>query len=285
MKSLKRLAHLALAGFATLSLAACGSQAGSEKETAASSAAQPEKETIVFGATTGPYADMVKKAIQPGLEEKGYKVEIVEFTDYIQPNNALNAGEIDVNLFQHIIYMTSFAEKNKMDLSAVVQVPTAPMGLYSSTYKTAEEIKEGSEVALPSDTTNAARAYKLLAAANLATLNEDADPLTVGQKDVTSNPKNLSFLEIEAAGLPRAVDSSGIAAVPGNFALASGMDLTKALLLEKMDENYRNRVVVRTENKDDKWVQDIVDVVKSEGFDKVIDAEFKGFDKPDYTKE
>lgn len=284
MKQIRRVMQFALVGLAVLGLAACGNQSTSNKEANTKEDTKTEKKTIVFGATTGPYADMVKKAIQPGLEKKGYKVDLVEFTDYIQPNNALNSGEIDVNLFQNITYMKSFAEKNKMDLTAVVQVPTAPMGLYSSKFKSLEAISDGSEVALPSDTTNAARAYKLLAAANLATINKDANPLTIGQKDLQSNPKELKFLEIEAAGLPRAVDSSGIAAVPGNFALAAGMDLTKALILEKMEDNYRNQVVVRTENKDDKWVEDIVEVVKSKDFDKVIDTDFKGFDKPDYTQ-
>ena len=114
---------------------------------------------IKLGATAGPYSDMVKKAIVPGLEEKGYKVEIVEFSDYIQPNNALDNGDIHANLFQHTIYLENFAKENNMELTALISVPTAPMGIYSNTYKSLDEVKDGATIAIPNDPTNAARAF------------------------------------------------------------------------------------------------------------------------------
>ncbi|WP_110111681.1 MetQ/NlpA family ABC transporter substrate-binding protein [Bacillus sp. CGMCC 1.16541] len=255
-------------------LAACGNN----EESSSSS----EKKEIKIGATTGPYSDMVTKAIKPGLEEKGYKVEVVEFSDYIQPNKSLGNGSIDANLFQHKVYMESFATENKLDLSEVVVVPTAPMGIYSNKYKSLDEIKEGTAIAVPNDPTNMARALKMLEEAKLITLSEEANPLTVSEKDVVENPKKIAFKPIEAAQLPRAVESVDLSAVPGNFALAAKMDLLDALQLEEMPDDYRNRVVVNTKDLDATFTKDLKAVVESDEFEKVIDNEFKGFGKPEW---
>ncbi|MGV3240875.1 MetQ/NlpA family ABC transporter substrate-binding protein, partial [Streptococcus hyovaginalis] len=166
-----------------------------------------EKKELNIGATSGPYAHMVKKAIKPILEAKGYKVEVTEFTDYVQPNKALADGSIDANLFQHKIYMESFAQQNNIKLSELISVPTAPMGIYSNKFKSLEEIADGSTIAIPNDPTNAARAFLILEEAGLIEIDQAADPLTVSEKNVTKNIKNLKFETIEAAQLPRAVDS------------------------------------------------------------------------------
>ena len=213
-------------------------------------------------------------------EKKGYKVTVTEFSDYIQPNKALNNGEIDANLFQHKIYMKKFAETNKMDLTALVQVPTAPMGLYSDKVKDLKDLPEGAEVTLPNDPSNAARAYALLAAANVIKIKPDTDVLKITKNDVIENPKNLKFTELEAGQLARSLSSTTLAAVPGNFALAAKFDLTKALILEKMNDNNRNNVVVTTANKDKQFAKDLIEIVNSKEFDEIIDKEFKGFDKP-----
>ena len=241
---------------------------------------ETESKEVKFGATAGPYSDMLTKAIIPGLEEKGYNVEIVEFSDYIQPNNALDTGDIDANLFQHTIYLEDFAKQNKMDLTALINVPTAPMGIYSDVYKSLDEIKDGSTIAIPNDPTNAARAFNTLQDAGILTVSKDADPLTVSEKDIDENPKKLVFQPIEAGQLPRAVESADLSAVPGNFAIAASMNLLDALQLENMDDKYRNIVAVKTENKDAQLAKDIKAVVESEQFEKVIDEEFQGFGKP-----
>ncbi|MBM7704723.1 MetQ/NlpA family ABC transporter substrate-binding protein [Metabacillus iocasae] len=254
-------------------LTACGSSEESSST---------EKKEIKIGATTGPYSDMVSKAIKPGLEEKGYKVEVVEFSDYIQPNKSLANGSIDANLFQHKVYMESFAKENKLELSEVIIVPTAPMGIYSNKYKSLDEIKDGTAIAVPNDPTNMARALKMLEEAKLITLSEEANPLTVSEKDVVENPKNIAFKPIEAAQLPRAVESVDLSAVPGNFALAAKMDLLDALQLENMPDDYRNRVVVNTKDIDATFAKDLKEIVESDGFEKVIDSEFEGFGKPEW---
>ena len=261
-------------------LAACGG----DNEGTTDAGQGTESKEIELGATAGPYSDMLKKAIIPGLEEKGYTVKLTEFSDYIQPNNALDNGDIDANLFQHTIYLEDFAEKNKMELTPLIIVPTAPMGIYSSKYKSLDEIKDGSTIAIPNDPTNAARAFNTLQDAGLLTVSKDADPLTVSEKDIEKNPKNLEFQPIEAGQLPRAVDSSDLSAVPGNFAIAASMDLMDALQLENMDDRYRNIVAVKTENKESQLAKDIVEVVESEEFEKVIDEDFQGFGKPEWME-
>ncbi|WP_430488987.1 MetQ/NlpA family ABC transporter substrate-binding protein [Rossellomorea marisflavi] len=254
-------------------MAACGNSSDKKDE-----------KDITIGATTGPYSDMVTKAIKPGLEEKSYKVTVKEFNDYIQPNNALAQGDLDANLFQHKIYMENFAKENKIELSELISVPTAPMGIYSDKFDSIDSIKEGSEITIPNDPTNAARAFQILADAKLITLKADNNPLTVSEKDIETNAKNLKFKAIEAAQLPRTVDSVDLAAVPGNFALAADMDLLDALQLENMPDEYRNRVVVNTDDKDSQVSKDIKAVVESDEFEKVIDEEFKGFGKPDWME-
>lgn len=262
-------------------LAACGGDDTEEKTDTDGS----ESKEIELGATAGPYSDMLTKAIIPGLEEKGYTVKLTEFSDYIQPNNALNTGDIDANLFQHTIYLEDFAKQNNMDLTPLIIVPTAPMGIYSNVYKSLDEVKEGSTIAIPNDPTNAARAFNTLQDAGLVTVSEDADPLTVSEKDIVENPKNLEFQPIEAGQLPRAVESADLSAVPGNFAIAAKMNLLDALQLENMDDRYRNVVAVKTANKDSQLAKDIVEIVESDEFEKVIDEEFQGFGKPTWMTE
>ena len=253
MTKLKKILTIAFTALLAITLTACGASNSNSNS--------GEKKEIKIGATSGPYADMVNKGLKPLLEKKGYKVTVTEFSDYIQPNKALNNGEIDANLFQHKIYMKKFAETNKMDLTALVQVPTAPMGLYSDKVKDLKDLPEGAEVTLPNDPSNAARAYALLAAANVIKIKPDTDVLKITKNDVVENPKNLKFTELEAGQLARSLSST-------------------TLVLEKMNDNNRNNVVVTTANKDKQFAKDLIEIVNSKEFDEIIDKEFKGFDKP-----
>ncbi|MGM9925727.1 MAG: MetQ/NlpA family ABC transporter substrate-binding protein [Bacillus sp. (in: firmicutes)] len=268
---------LLLAILTATALAACGSDA-------ANGEAEDKKE-IKFGATAGPYSDMVKKAIIPGLEEKGYKVKITEFSDYVQPNKALDKGSIDANLFQHSIYLENFIKENNVDLTGLITVPTAPMGIYSNTFKSLDEVKDGATITIPNDPTNASRAFTTLQDQGLIKIDENANILTVSEKDIVENKKNLEFQPIESGQLPRSIDSADLVAVPGNFALAANFDLLSALALEDMKDDFRNIVTVQTENKDAQFAKDIKEVIESEGFEKVIDEEFEGFGKPEWMKQ
>lgn len=264
-----------------LTLAACG---GGEESDSAGTTEEASKE-IKLGATAGPYSDMLSKAIVPGLEEKGYTVELVEFSDYIQPNVALDGGDIDANLFQHTIYLENFEEENGMDLSALITVPTAPMGIYSNLYDSLEAVEDGATIAIPNDPVNGARALLMLQDEGLVELDPEAEVLQASERDVVTNTKNLEFQPIEAGQLPRAVDGSDLAAVPGNFAIAADMDLLDALALENMPDQYRNVVAVNAENEDSELAADLVEIVESDEFEAVIDEEFEGFGKPEWMAE
>ncbi|KAE9636171.1 MAG: D-methionine transport system substrate-binding protein [Epulopiscium sp.] len=245
--------------------------------------ASKESKTIIFGVAPGPYGDMIVKGIKPGLEKKGYKVEIKEFSDYVQPNLALANKEIDANLFQHLVYLNKFAEDHGLELSPVINVPTAAVGLYSKKVQSIDELSDGAEVTIANDPTNLARALRLLEQAGLITLNKDIDPSKASEKDIESNPKNLKITPVEAAQLPRTLDSVDLAAINGNYAISAGIDLSTALVMEELQEEYKNLVAVRTEDINSQFVKDIKEVVESEEFREVIenpDYMFKAFQKP-----
>lgn len=270
---MKKIVAGLLIGLLALVLAACGEEEGGA-----------DSKSIKLGATAGPYSDMLKKAIIPQLEEKGYEVSLTEFSDYIQPNNALNAGDIDANLFQHTVYLENFEKENDMDLEALIIVPTAPMGFFSEKFESVEDIEDGATIAIPNDPSNAARTLLTLQAQGLIEIDPNIEELKASEKDVVVNNKNLKFQPLEAAALPRAIESTDIAAVPGNFALAAGLDLLDAVFLEDMPDQFRNVVAVTAENKDSQLAKDLKEIVESEQFEKTIDEQFQGFGKPDWMK-
>lgn len=243
-----------------------------------------DEKIIEFGATAGPYSDMLSKAIIPGLEEKGYEVKVTEFSDYVQPNNSLDSGAIHANLFQHIIYLENFSKENEMELSDLISVPTAPLGIFSNKYDSLEDIEDGSTITIPNDPVNAARTLLTLEDLGLIEISADVDPIKASEKDVTKNPKKLVFQPIEAGQLPRSVDGSDLAAVPGNFAIAASMDLLDALALEDMPDQFRNVVAIKTADKDKQFAKDIKEVIESAEFEKIIDEQFEGFGKPSWMK-
>jgi len=263
-------------------LAACSGNDEDTKTSSKDNGATEQNKEIKLGATAGPYSDMLTKAIIPKLEEKGYKVELVEFSDYVQPNNALDNGDIDANLFQHTIYLETFEKQNNMDLEALITVPTAPMGFFSEKFKSVDEISEGATVAIANDPANAARTLLTLQGQDLIEIDSAAEELTASEKDIVKNNKNLVFQPVEAGSLPRQIENADIAAVPGNFALAAGLKLTDALFLEDMNENYRNVVAVKAENKDSQLAKDLIEIVESAEYEETINSEFQGFSKPEW---
>jgi D-methionine transport system substrate-binding protein len=237
---------------------------------------------IVIGTSAGPYADQIKLGIKPILEKQGYKVKLVEFNDYIQPNFALAEGALDANVFQHIVYLNKFATEHKLALTDLVTIPTAPIAIYSRKHRALTEVKPGSTVALPNDPTNQARALVLLDQLGWIRLREGYDPVRASEKDVAANPRQIKLLPLEAAQLPRSLDDADFAFVNGNYALASGLKLTDALAAEKISANYINRVAVRTADKDKQFARDIAAAYRSREFLEVTNRHFAGYAKPDY---
>ena len=241
------------------------------------------KKALKVGVCAGPYGDMFTEAIQPSLEAKGYAVEIIEFSDYVQPNKALAAGEIDVNMFQHSTYLNNFSKENSLDLTAITEIPTAGMGIFSEKYKSIDAIEDGTIVAIPNDPTNLSRAIRILAQTNIITIDPAVDPTKATQYTLSSNPKNLQFTEIEAPQLPRSLDSVGIAIINGNYAISAGLKLSDAIYNEKIAEGYVNVIAVKTADKNSQFANDIVEVVKSDAFKSVIEdpsKQYASFQKP-----
>ena len=244
-----------------------------------------EIKEIVFGVAPGPYGDMAKLAIQPELEKKGYTVKLIEFSDYVQPNLALGNGEINVNMFQHSVYLENFSKEHKLELSSVISIPTASMGIFSKRYKSLSELPEGAVVTLPNDVPNLARALRFLVQENIITLKPDIDLTKASEKDIAENPKKLKFTPAEAAQLPRTLESADLAIINGNYAISAGLSLADAVAKEKLAEPYKNIIAVRTADKETQFVKDIEEIVKSEAFRAVIlDSKniFKDFDFPEW---
>ncbi|WP_236840241.1 MetQ/NlpA family ABC transporter substrate-binding protein [Brenneria goodwinii] len=242
-----------------------------------------QAQTIVFGVAPGPYSDMIKFAIKPGLERKNYQVKIMEFSDYVQPNLALANGSIDVNLFQHLPYLKKFSADKGLKLSPLINVPTAGLGLYSKEVKSLDELKQGDVVTLSNDPTNLARGIRFLASLGLVTLKGDIDATKATERDIGGNPRGLVFKPLEAAQLPRTLDSSAASLVNGNFAIASGLKLSDAIALETLDEEIKNVVAVRTDDLNKPFVADIKTTIESPEFAAVIQDPqyiFRDFQKP-----
>lgn len=239
---------------------------------------------VVIGTSAGPYADQIKLGIKPILEKQGYKVKLVEFNDYIQPNFALAEGSLDANVFQHIIYLKKFASEHKLALSELVAIPTAPIAIYSKRHKTLNEVKEGTTVALPNDPANQARALVLLDQLGWIKLRSGTDPIRASEKDIATNIKKIKLVPLEAAQLPRSLQDTDYSFVNGNYALASGLKLKDALVTEKISPNYINLVAVRTADKNKQFAKDIEAAYRSREFLAVTNKHFADYSKTDYQQ-
>lgn len=271
------------AGVIAVALSACGGQKEAEPAAAsgASSAAQADaqKSKIIFGTTAGDFGDMVRDQVKPALEKEGYQVELVEFTDYVRPNQALAQGELDINIFQHKPYLDDFKKEHKLDLTEVFQVPTAPLGLYPGKAQALSEVKDGSSVSAPNDPSNFARALVMLNELGWVKLKDNVNPLTASKKDIAANPKNIQIVELEAAQLPRSRQDVDFAIINGNYATSSGIKLTEALFQEP-SYAYVNWAAVKTADKDSKWLKDVEAVYNSDEFKKYAKTRFAGYKYP-----
>ena len=239
---------------------------------------------ITVGVAAGPYGDMFKQAIAPGLEKKGYHIEIREFSDYVQPNLALANKDIDVNLFQHLTYLNNFKQARNLDIIAIGFVPTAGAGIYSNKITDFSQLKQGDQVTISSDVTNEARALRILEAAGLIKLDANVDKNNLTPKDIIENPYGIEIVPIEAPQTPRSLDNVALSVVNGNYAIGAGLDLSKALYHEVLDKDHKNVIAIRAESKDSLG-KDIIEVLQSPEFNQLINDKngiFHTFQKPDY---
>ena len=242
-------------------------------------AADPNKKEIVIGTTVGDFGDQVKESIRPILERQGYKVKLVEFTDYIRPNLALQEGSLDVNVFQHQPYLNQFRAQHKLTLTSVFHVPTAPMNLYAGRLKSLSAVKSGSTVSLPNDPTNLARALVLLRDMGWITLKPGINPVTASERDVASNKYGIVLKPLEAAQLPRSRSDVDFAIVNGNYAVSSGMKLSDNLFQEK-SKAYVNIGAIRNDHLNTQWAKDVIAAYRSAEFKAYALKRFPGYNYP-----
>jgi D-methionine transport system substrate-binding protein len=217
-------------------------------------------EKIIIGVTPFPHGEIMK-IVKPLLAQQGYELEIKELNDYVQPNLALAEGSLFANYFQHVPYLDNMNREKKLDLVWIAKIHIEPMGLYSKKIAEISGLNRGSLVAVPNDPTNEARALRLLETHGLIKL-KPGELVTV--RDITSNPRELKFKELEAAMLPRTLEDVSAAVINTNFAAEAGLNPAKdALVIENSESPYANIIVVRAKDKDSAAAKALVEAARS----------------------
>ena len=272
---LKKALALALTGAVIIgAFAGCGAKKDSSSDTK-----KEETKKIVIGASPSPHADILKVA-KKELKKEGYELEIKEYSDYVQPNTALESGDLDANYFQHKPYLDDFNKQKKTHLVSAGTIHYEPFGIFPGKTKTLKDLKKGATVAVPNDTTNEARALLLLQDQGLIKLKDGAG-LTATKKDIVENKKDLAIKEIEAAQIPRSLKDVDIAVVNGNYALQAGLKVNKdALATEDADsvgaKTYGNIVAVKKGNEKLAATKALIKALKSDTVKKYINDKYDG---------
>ena len=233
-----------------------------------------EKKDIVIkiGATPVPHAEILE-AVKPILKAKGYDLQIVEFTDYVTPNIAVNEGELDANFFQHLPYLEEFNKNKNTELVKTVNVHLEPMGLYSHKIKALSELADSATIAVPNDPTNESRALDLLAKQGLLTFKEVPFKTVI---DIVNNPKNLQIKELDAPQLPRVLDEVDAAIINTNYALPANLNpLLDAIVLES-NSPYANIIAVKRGNENKDSIKALDEAINSEDIRTFIKEKYKG---------
>ena len=229
---------------------------------------------LKIGVTAGPHAQIFEQ-VKKIAEKDGLKIQIVEFSDYVQPNAALAAGDLDANSYQHKPYLDLQVKDRGYKFVSVGYTVNFPIGIYSKKVKSLAELKEGARFGIPNDPTNGGRVLLALQEKGLIKLKPEAG-LKATPLDVIDNPKKIRFVELDAAQLPRSLDDLDASAVNTNFALSAGMNVKDAIAQESAKSPYVNVLVVREADKDKPWVAKLLKAYHSEEIRKFIQTEFKG---------
>lgn len=262
----KKLLNIILSGVLVFLLTGCAGQVSKE-------------ERLVKIGVVGEDSPQWKPIIE-SLAEEGVTVELISFSDYSQPNQALADGEIDLNAFQHYAYLNQDISDRGFDLSVIGETIIAPLGIYSKKISSVNEIPAGGKIAIPSDATNGGRALKLLEAAGLIKVDEAAG-YTPNLDDITENPKKIEIIEVEAAQTPRLLEDVDASVINGGHAVDAGfIPKNDAIYLEEVKEGsdnpYINVIVARTEDKDNEIYKKIVEAYRTDEVANIIEEEYKG---------
>ncbi|HEC1564308.1 TPA: MetQ/NlpA family ABC transporter substrate-binding protein [Campylobacter upsaliensis] len=230
-------------------------------------------EKIVVAATPVPHAEILNQA-KEDLEKEGYTLEVKEFTDYVLPNLATDNGEVDANFFQHTPYLEEFNKSKGTKLVKVANIHIEPMAVYSKKYKNFNELKDGAKIAVPNDPTNESRALDIIAKTELVSFNDKALKTPI---DITQNPKNIKFIELKAAQLPRALSDVDVAVINSNYALLANLNPVKdSIFIEDKDSPYANILVVKEGKEQDPKIKALTKALQSEKIKKFIEEKYNG---------
>lgn len=277
---MKKLFALGLAFAMALSLAACGSTASeAPAEESTEDTAAVETTVLKVAASPTPHAEILAQCV-PILAEQGIDLQITEYGDYIVPNTAVEEGDEDANYFQHGPYLEQFNAENGTSIVSVAQVHYEPMGIYAGQCASLEELSDGAVIAVPNDVTNEARALQLLAAQGIIELDENAG-LNATPNDITSNPLNVTFMEMEAAMLPQTIDEVSLSVINANYALQGGLSpATDALASEDADseaaQTYANILCVKAGNEENPAVLALIEAMHSDAVRDYITETYNG---------
>ncbi|HHU08196.1 MAG TPA: ABC transporter substrate-binding protein [Clostridiaceae bacterium] len=255
--------------FTTVFASACGKkEAASDNE-------------IVIGVSPSPHADIIKQIVED-LDNEGIKVTIKEYSEYVQPNLDLAEGEIDANFFQHIPYLEEFATERDLDLAILGGIHIEPMGIFSTTLNSLDELKEGDEVMIPNDTTNCGRA--LLLCQELGLIKLGVEGVNATEKDITENPKNLKFTALEAAAIPTVYGDAAIAVINGNYAIQHELNpVEDSLAIEDANSPYVNIIAVRSDEVDAEKFQKLLAALQTDKIKDYIEENYDGSVVPAFT--
>lgn len=269
MKNIKKLSVITLViAFALAFCTACGGSGDS---------ADAEK-TIKVAATPSPHAEILYE-IQDELAEEGWTLEVVEFEDYVQPNEAVSNGECDANYFQHQPYLDQYNEENGTDIATAGVIHYEPLGVYKGTKDAFDALADGDKIGVPNDVTNEARALQLLADNGVITLKEGVG-LEATKTDIVDNPKNLEIVELEAATLPASLPDLALAVINGNYAIGGGLSAADAIAYESSDseaaQTFANIIACAAGNEKSDKIVALVEALQDDDVKEFIDEKYAG---------
>lgn len=275
--NLSRRGFLAtVAGLGAVALAGC-SNGGTGTAVGSSAGSAAASTTLTVGASPTPHAQILTDFAAPKLKNEGIELKVKEYTDYIQPNKDTTSGAIDANYFQHINYLNNYNKENGTDLVSVGAIHYEPFGIYAGKSKDLSNIADGATIAVPNDPTNEGRALLLLEQEGIIKL-KDSSNLESTPNDIAENPHNVQFQEVEAAAVPRTLQSVDFAVINGNYAIEAGYHVKDALAHEKAGttavNEYANIICTTKEKEDDTSIKALVKVLQSDDFKKYLEENF-----------
>ena len=229
---------------------------------------------VRIGVTPGPHAQILE-AVKPVAAKKGLDLKIIEFTDYVVPNQALSAGELEANSFQNQPYLDNQVKDRKFDLVAIGQTVNFPLGIYSAKYKSWAEIPDGATIAIQNDPTNGGRSLLLLRDKGVIKLREGTG-FKPGVADIIENPKKLKFVEVDTAQTARSLPDVAAAAINTNYAVEAKIEPTSAILREDPKGPYVNLIAVRSGDKNAPWAAALLEAYQSPEVKAFIADKYKG---------